>query len=146
MVTPVKSVRALTIHFLSLSACDGGFGGQKGCKWKNGEPMGHLSYSQGNETDITKIVDDLATLLTSGRLSKSQREIIGQAYMKESDKTEALRLAQKLTILSPEHHVTGLIKKSSEKRPELPAPTKTCQEYKAVIHILLEGGVSLWND
>ena len=105
--------------------------------------VGRLSYSQGEETNTAKIVDDLATLLTSGRLGKSQREIIMHLYMKESDKAEALRLAQKLMIISPEHHVTGIIRKSSQNRPELPIPTKSCQEYKAVIHILLMGGVSL---
>ena len=59
--------------------------------------------------------------------------------------TNLLQLAQKLIVLSPEFHALGTTREAQKKRPEVVSPTKTCQEYKAVVHILLKGGCDSFN-
>ncbi len=128
-----------------LNSCAGGFGGQLSC-WKE-TSYGHLAYADdNNKDDADKVVDNLATLLTSGRLSNYHRDMVKDVYSKEDDKSEALRLAQKMMILSAEYHVDhSVIHATSKSRPELPSPTKSCKEYKAVIHIILKGGCDSMN-
>jgi hypothetical protein len=106
-----------------------------------------------NKDDPDEVVDNLATLLTSGRLSSYHRDMVKDMYSKEDDKSEALRLAQKMMILSAEYHVgnSAIHAKSSarharpQSRSTLPSPTKSCKEYRAVIHILLKGGCDSMN-
>jgi hypothetical protein len=142
-----------------MSHCYGGFGeGKQDCneaKSRSGSigsivGAGHLSYVPEGASYRTNyaefVVDNLATMLTSGRLSKYHREIIKEAYLSESNKIKAYQLAQKLTILSPEYHVTaGVVQETVQKRPPTRPTIKVCKEYKAVVHILLKGGCDSFN-
>ncbi len=132
-----------TVLNCRLNICDGGFGGQKQC-WTDLSD-GYLSYSTSDPTNGTQVVDDLASLLTSGRLSEHHRNLIEELYSNHQNKAEALKLAQQLIVLSPEFSALGISRETQEKRPELASPTKTCQEYKAVVHILLKGGCDSFN-
>jgi hypothetical protein len=99
----------------------------------------------GNDRESGSVVDKLSLLLTSGRMSPSNREIIGQLFEEEVDIEKALRLAQELIIMTPEFHTTGIVTKNGETRGEIPAATKTCKRHKAVIHIMLKGGCDSYN-
>ena len=141
-----------------LNSCAGGFGGELSCS--EGLSYGYLTYVDDNKDDPDQVVDNLATLLTSGRLSNYHRDMVKDMYSKEDDKSDALRLAQKMMILSAEYHVgsSAIHAKPSarhakpsarhakpQSRSTLPSPTKSCKEYKAVIHILLKGGCDSMN-
>lgn len=126
-----------------LNPCDGGFGGQRKCRRQASD--GYLSYSNGQNDNTEKIIDDLATLLTSGRLSDSHRRLFKEVYSNEKNSNEALKLLQQMAILSPEYSSTGVIQESLRKRPSINRPTKSCKRYKAVVHILLQGGCDSFN-
>jgi len=98
------------------------------------------------------VINDLATLLTSGRLSPENRQIIKDAFDEtllygatEDRVREALVNAQLLIALSPEFHSNSLVRKKIETRepPEL-KPSSTVP-YKAVIHFMLSGGLDSFN-
>ncbi len=141
----------------SLTSCHGGFGSQRLCNVnsnsKNRRNLldGKLTYvvPKGSVTrrddyaDI--VVDNLATMLTSGRLSNYHKDITKQVYLSGSNDLESLKLAQQLILLSPEFHQTGLVEEAGERRPFMPPATKVCKEYKAVVHILLKGGCDSFN-
>ena len=80
-----------------------------------------------NETSADDVVNDLATIMTSGRLGS--REIYKDAFAKtlQSGKGpfEAMINVQQLISLSPEFHATNFIKKSGNDRtlPALPNAT-----------------------
>jgi len=60
------------------------------------------------------VVDELATLLTGGRLSSKKRQLVANAYRQKLDDDEdddvqaALRLAMQLILTTPEFHSTNL--------------------------------------
>jgi len=135
-----------------LSKCYGGFGGngRTKCSFISGagdfsQSVGHLSYTPDSDRSVDAIVDDLATLLTSGRMNNYHRNIVKEAYMEMQDKHDALRVAQILTILSPEYHATGNIQGASRDRIVSVPPKKSCKAYKALVHILLRGGCDSFN-
>jgi len=128
--------------------------------WENSCKIGDNSYNLGNnkylpskygldEASANEVIDDLATLLTSGRLSPENREIMKEAfdYTLESgkDKFEAMVNAQQLMVLSPEFHTTGLIQKTGQDRTIPGKPNATDIPYKAVIYLMLGGGMDSWN-
>lgn len=99
-----------------------------------------------------EIVNDLAMLLTSGRLSPENREIVSNAYSEtlingqtEDRKREALINAQQLIALSPEFNTNSLVHRTNKKRtpPEQKDPTGV--PYKAVIQFMLDGGLDSFN-
>jgi len=107
---------------------------------------GKLSYSPTNGLDSEVIVNELSTLLTGGRLSAEHKEIIKNTYDNEGNKAAALTMAQQLILISAEYHTSGAtVQKSGLKRPEYPPPKHTDEPYKAVIFLLLAGGVDSYN-
>ncbi len=87
----------------------------------------------------------MATRLTSGRLRQSQRNFMKQVYAQEENKNLALKLAQQIAILSPEYATTSIVREMKNERSQLPPATKSCNRYKAVVHILLKGGCDSFN-
>lgn len=137
-----------------MSGCENGFGKvEKKCKIDEGDfrkSMGHLTYSPSSAAD-NSIIDELSTLLTSGRLGSSNKSIIHHAYLSayatSQDRSQALRVAQQLILSSSEFHTNGIPRtiKKVENLNKSPA-TKTCKEkYKAVIHLKLDGGIDSYN-
>ena len=109
---------------------------------------GNLSYFPKKQRldDADFVVKNLATMLTSGRLSRFHRNIVKEAYLSETDRVRGFQLAQELIILSPEFHVTaGASQKAAKKRLPIPPVTKVCKRYKTVVHILLKGGCDSFN-
>ena len=68
------------------------------------------------------IVDELATLLTAGRLSRSSRQVIQRIIASESNMTIATMKAQQLMVLTPEFHATNAVRQSAEVRPDPEVP------------------------
>jgi uncharacterized protein (DUF1501 family) len=126
--------------------------------WMNSCIIGDNVYNLGNtkylpttyglnETSADDVVNDLATIMTSGRLGS--REIYKEAFTKtlESGKGpfEAMINVQQLISLSPEFHATNFIKKSGNNRSLPDMPNATNIPYKAVIFLMLSGGMDSWN-
>ena len=128
--------------------------------WRNTCVIGNNVYNLGNnkylpsayglnEASADEVVDDLATLLTSGRLSPDNRGIIKEAFSDTlksgKDEFEAMINAQQLIALSPEFHTTNLVQKTGEDRSSPPTLNATGYPYKAVIYVMLSGGMDSWN-
>ena len=130
-----------------LSSCYGGFGGGY-CNKKELEDTSDLN-TQGRLVSTIDakagLIDDLATILTSGRMSEANRQIIKNLYTKENNDDAALRVARQLVITSPEFHATGISKNDGSSRPKPPSRLKTCKRHKTVIHLLLKGGCDSFN-
>jgi uncharacterized protein (DUF1501 family) len=107
--------------------------------------IGRLTYSPSDSSSAETITDELAALLTGGRLSLSSRRLIDQMIDAETDPTLAIIKAQQLVALSPEFHSTNLARKTGSSRPEPEAPPASTKPYKAVVYVLLEGGVDSFN-
>jgi hypothetical protein len=106
---------------------------------------GHLTFSPTLHGDSGWIVDEIATLLTSGRMSEDKRKFLRESYETEQDKEKALRHIQQLAVITPEFHTTGLVREKESIRPLPKANEKTCKPYKAVVHLLLYGGMDSFN-
>ena len=129
-----------------LSTCDGGFGTAWNCNEGDfSRSTAYLSFSMpGAEADA--VVSKLSTLLTSGRLSAENKQVIIDAYNEKlPDADAALRLAQQLILTSPEFHSTNTVKLSGNVRgqPELPEPSGV--PYKAIVYVMFGGGCDSYN-
>ena len=109
--------------------------------------VGRLSYTPTNTSTIDAVIDELSTLLTSGRMSKENRAIIKKQVAKSRSRNSALRSAQRLLLLSPEFHALGISRKTLVEREVLSfaKKTKTPGDYKAVVHLMLKGGCDSYN-
>ena len=135
-----------------LGNCGGGFGlkAVNDCnQYKNSytpeaNSRGYFTYTP-KATDDRAIVDELALLLTAGRLSNNSREVLTNAYSAETDKDKALKSIMKLILMTPEFHSTGLFFEHSEARPEPALPTPSTKPYKAIVYVNLNGGLDSYN-
>ena len=147
---PSRSNRSLFLFLTRLSVCFGGFANNGWCakgpeEGDFGRSVGRLAYLPRADDSDVKVVDDLATLLTSGRMSETNREIIRAQFTQTDDKQVAFRLAEQLALASPEFHATGESDTKGTLRADLPPRTKTCKIHKAVVHLLLKGGCDSYN-
>lgn len=133
-----------------LSGCYGGFM-NSWCSQKEiasgGDyemSVGRLTYSA-TEMRIEETIDDLGTLLTSGRLSSANRKMVIDRIRSIESNEMKLQIAQQFVISSPEYHSTGSTGKYGKKRPDVPEPRKTCKRKKTLIHIFLKGGCDSFN-
>jgi hypothetical protein len=128
----------------SISACKIG---------DNSANLGDNKYSPSNyglnATSADEVVTDLSTLLTSGRLSLDNRLIVKNAFMQtlEEGKSEleALVNAQQLIALAPEFHSMSLARKTNKPRALPVVAEATGVDYKAIVHLMLSGGMDSWN-
>ena len=142
-----------------LGNCNGGFGGTwHSCNEGNFiGSQGYLSFARPFNNDTTSlddhvsaVVDELSTLLTSGRLSLASRQIVKSAYKERlvdpsGGADAALRLAQQLIATTPEFHTLNTVRLSSHARslPEPPQPSGT--PYKAIVYVMFSGGADSYN-
>ena len=102
-------------------------------------PPGKAGYS-------SDIVNEMATLLTAGRLSMSSRKIVTQAYDDMAGSAlDGLRLSQKLMLTSSEFHTTNTMNSNGGTRPSFTFPDKKSKPYKAVVMIMFSGGCDSFN-
>ena len=104
---------------------------------------GGLTYTPDPSLDSRGVVDELATLLTSGRLSQEKRQLIVSVY--DANNPLGLIRAQELIATTPEFHTNGLARTTERIRPSREVPLANDQPYKAVINILLNGGYDSFN-
>ena len=154
-----------------LVDCAGGFG--QSSERKIGKNLNCLILDDGNSStekvpfqlrwmpshwNATSIVQQLDMLLTGGKLSKNNREIIEAAYneaLSSSGKAlEALNVAQSMVAIAPEFHVTNtLVKNEAPAKLREKAPVKhssqstatPIDDYKAVVYVFLAGGMDSYN-
>jgi len=136
-----------------MNRCYSGFGAgapKRLCK------IGDTPFHDGNNTYIPdptfspkQIVDELATLLTSGRLSESSRAMAEQVYLDtlaEGRSTlEAAVNTQQLIVTTPEFHANGLSAKTGASRQGIPKPDPSGKPYKALVYVMLAGGCDSYN-
>ena len=91
------------------------------------------------------IVNDLATMLTAGRLSSENRKIIRDAYDNAGSANDGLKVAQQLLFTTAEFHTTNPIKQESQSREEVIFPEPTGKPYKAIVYVMFSGGTDSYN-
>jgi len=96
-------------------------------------------------TSATDIIDELSTLMTSGRLSAESKRVVENIYSSSSNKVWAKMMAQQIIATSPEFQTTGTVEMSTKSRPTPPIPIKSVEPYKAVVYVFLGGGVDTFN-
>lgn len=109
---------------------------------------GALSYEPALELNATNVVDELATLLTSGRLSQSKRDLLTELYDSyfESHGTQAaVSTVGQLIVATPEFHANGVSRSTDTIREDLPPTVPSEAPYKAVVFFMLDGGFDSYN-
>jgi len=99
----------------------------------------------GKEGYSTAVVDELATLLTAGRLSTESRNVIREAYDEAGSADEGLRIAQQLILSTSEFHSTNPVKTDGEARDPFEFPSVSDNPYKAVVYMMFSGGSDSFN-
>ena len=132
-----------------LDRCWGGLGvggNSRRCDEKKND--GKLKFvPSNNSTSSAQIVDELATLMTSGRLSSENRAIARSVYEGvDPAVADPILATQQVIASSAEFHSTGRITKSGAPRPKTPKQQSAEQgDYKAVVYIILAGGYDSYN-
>lgn len=137
---------------LGLTSCYSGFGSDTSlrCRETDFDPnndqytRGKLAYTP-STNDASNVVDELSLLLTGGRLNSVSRTLIINAYNSASSNAAGLKLSQKLIALTPEFHSTNIVYGNSQERPEMEIPTLSGDRYKAVVFVMLDGGIDSFN-
>jgi len=108
-------------------------------------PDGGLRFSPASDpSSPEEVVNELATLVTSGRLSQANRELIVQQYnnsFNADDADTALQVAQHLLISSPEFHSTNPVRPSGQPRIARSQSGTVDEPYKAIVYAYLFGGM-----
>jgi len=134
-----------------LTSCKQGFGIKNGSnefcvQGDVSTARARLTYSPTEPNNAKKVVDELATVLTAGRLNSESRLVIQNEYENALNNDSGLRLAQQLIASTPEFHSTSNIEFSNEER-------KNAQErvmlkkpsFKSLVYLYLNGGVDSFN-
>lgn len=130
-----------------LGSCFGGLGDNRrsNCRQLNMQQnAGNLTFIPSSRTPA-EVVDELATLLTAGRLSANSRQVVQRLFSRGVNPYSAYLSAQQIIASTPEFHSTNLIRFSGESRPDPPAPPPPDNPYKALVYVLLSGGVDSYN-
>jgi len=108
---------------------------------------GRIRYVPDN-TEASAAVDQLDFLLTGGRLTPQNREVIRSKYataMRTSNADAAIKAAQELFLFTSEFHASNRNSQRSVPRA-VPAPTPAHgRAYKAIVYIYLAGGADTFN-
>ena len=109
---------------------------------------GYLEYSPGDDFNGSQVIEEMALLLSGGRLNSHTKTIITNAYNEEQSNNgadNALKVAQKLLISTPEFHSTNVFESINVARTEPPLPQPSETSYKAIVYLNLEGGLDSFN-
>ena len=106
---------------------------------------GHLSRVPAGTT-IAEMVSEVSLLLTAGRLSQENKNIIEAACSSEPDSGAQYRCIQQLVVFSSEFHTTNTMKKSGEARAvDTTTATNSTEPYKALVYLYLAGGTDSYH-
>jgi hypothetical protein len=155
-----------------VTSCYGGFGyrnidkdgwNSDRCVIGDSRNYGELTYNATafDLVSASDVVDDLATLLTAGRLSSSNRNVIAAAFdetvnrlatiesaVRPSPKAaffEAVVNAQQLIAVTPEFHTTNTPSKTGSTRTLEAQRDPPTEPYKSVVLLFLSGGADSFN-
>lgn len=107
------------------------------------DAIGYLDYSIPQGLTVDEAIEDLALLLTGGRLSSTNRNIIRGAIENEynnGDISKATRIAQQLVLSSPEFHTWGTVHRNTGEKRHIQGynhPPKN--SYKTVVLFMMTG-------
>jgi hypothetical protein len=143
---------------IGMSDCFGGIGDKNtiqcdGYLTTSPEEMdstGFLTFNPTNPSTSSgeEVVDEIALLLTGGRLNSNTKTVLCEAYDQENEskgQKAALQLVQKLVVATPEFHSTNVFESIGILRPEKPLPQPSDEPYKAIIFLNLDGGLDSFN-
>jgi hypothetical protein len=141
---------------IGMSNCFGGLGDTnswycEGYLTNTPEEMystGHLTFDLANSSSGEDVVNEIALLLTGGRLNSYTKTVVINAYdqeLKVKGKKAALKLAQKLVVATPEFQSTNVFESTGTPRLGTPAPQPSNEPYKAIIYLNLDGGLDSFN-
>jgi hypothetical protein len=105
---------------------------------------GRLTYTP-SSASAEDVINELAALMTAGRLSAASRQSILKVFQSEPVRALAVIKAQSLIAASPEFHSTNIVRRSGKTRPLPTSPKPSTKEYKAVVYVTLSGGVDSFN-
>jgi len=127
---------------LTTYDCDGY---KNNTSWREDRSRGLLEYLP--EDDATTTIDEMTMLLNGGRLNSLSRSIIENGFTVELNqgKDEAFRYAVKAVIASAEFHGTNVFKPMDQIRPDFFAQPPPYREYKAIVYVMLRGGLDTFN-
>jgi uncharacterized protein (DUF1501 family) len=94
------------------------------------------------------VVSELSLLLTAGRLSSTNFDIVKNAYVEKlpiAGHAAAHRLAVQLILTTPEFHTTQTTIPTGVARPEPAVPVPSGEPYKAIVMVMLSGGADSFN-
>ena len=108
--------------------------------------MGRSNFADGDNRyrptsglDSSGVVNELATLLTSGRLSQEKRDLLRNVYEGYRG-SEAYINVQQLIATSPEFNTNGLSRGTGQEREPPEQTPSSASRFKAVVEIYLPGG------
>ena len=150
------SVVGITNGFFSLfnfglSNADGGFGPFMSTRRDIGDyssSVGYITYQARNSTSTTNKIDELDTIMTGGRLSSENKQVLASAhdyFLNTYDVETADRVLLGLIAASPEFHTSQPVKRNGSSRTVTPPATKSSEPYKAIVYIYLGGGLDSFN-
>lgn len=140
--------------FPRLAYGDGGFGPSLGGKippvGDYSSSVGYLAYQYqtADGTSVSRKIDDLSTLLTAGRLSFENKQVLVDAhayFLENHGIAHADRVLVKLLAATPEFHTTNTIRRTGDTRPVTPPVVPSNKPYKAIVYVNLAGGVDSFN-
>ena len=141
---------------IGLTNCYGGFS-ERNSWWCDGYryytpdemySRGYLGFVPAVTSDSSELVDEMALLLTAGRLNTQSRTILADAYDQElqtNGADSALKVVQKLIVSTPEFHSTNVFENIDVDRPVSPRPQPSTKPYKAIVYLNLDGGLDSFN-
>jgi uncharacterized protein (DUF1501 family) len=159
-LTGPKSI-ALMNGFLSLlkyglDSAYGGFGvGRAPDVFKNPRTLGESTLATGSnrhtpeeEASASAVVNEMATLLTSGRLEASKRYLLEKVYVEllaAGSQRDAYINLQQLLVTTPEFNSNAISESTEDERPQPEEVQPSDEPYKAVVYLMLEGGCDSFN-
>lgn len=109
------------------------------------ENIGVNEYKPDKGLDSAGVVDELATLLTSGRLSQEKRDLLVSVYEETEEAALKYINVEQLILTTPEFHSNGVARSSGKDRQPNEPQQQSSEKYKAVLNILLSGGWDSFN-
>jgi len=138
-----------SLHSYGLAVADGGLGPFLTRLPSVGDyssSVGFLTYTTVN--DISDKINDLYTLMTAGRLSDDNKQVLVDAYnyfAKAHGADTGERVLLQLMSALPEFHTWNTVRKTGLARSITPSPPKASNTYKAIVFINLFGGIDSFN-
>jgi len=123
-----------------VSHCEYGFGAYDGNRFCN---RGTLEFTE--EVTAAETLELLNILLTGGRLTPQDAEVVRTAYEEAAD-SDKLSVAQQAIMLTPEFHNLGTPLPNGTRPDRPPKPDKAKPDsYKAVVLLFLAGGADTFH-